>query len=284
MILAGITLFNPNIEGLKRNIKAIIGQVDKLICVDNGTQNIDEIEVEITKLFPDVYFIKNGKNLGIATALNQMFQFAEVEGFDWVLTLDQDSVCPKNIISEYRVHCDIPNLGSLCPIIDDRNYENKDVIDGEVTFVDKCITSASMTPVSVWKAVNGFLDELFIDFVDHDFSAKLIENNYKIVRVNGVFLEHEIGKGETHNFFGKEITVLNHSSFRKYYMARNWIYYMKAHKAVINYKLEVVKYLFFFIKTLLFEENKKDKLKEMYKGFCDSYKFCKQFLEVKGYE
>ena len=279
MILAGITLFNPSLEGILRNIGAIIKQVDRVICIDNGTKDIEEIERGIKLNYPDVIIIKNKENLGIAKALNQMFKYAKEEGYEWVLTLDQDSVCPCNIISEYKKFMNLKNLGSLCPVLDDRNYENTDLIEGEVTYLDKCITSASLTSVEVWETVEGFFEELFIDFVDHDFSAKLIEHNYIIVRVNAVHLEHEIGHGKTVNFFGKRITVLNHSSFRKYYMTRNWIYYMKAHRDIINYSEERIKFIFFFLKTFLYEENKMEKMTEMFRGLRDAKVFCATCLK-----
>ncbi len=278
MILAGITLFNPDIIGLRNNIAAIIDQVDKLICVDNGSEKICEIENDIKEKYPQIILIKNNCNVGVATALNQMFEYAEKKGYKWVLTLDQDSVCPNNIISEYKKYISEVDLGSLCPIINDRNYENRDIIQGEVAYVDKCITSASLTSVDVWRTVGGFEDELFIDFVDHDFSAKLIENNYNILRINTVKLEHEIGHGKSHNFFGMKVTVLNHSPVRKYYMTRNWIYYMKAHKKVVNVMRERFKFIFFFIKTLLYEQNRYKKLKAMCHGLKDAKIFCKNVL------
>lgn len=282
MILAGITIFNPDIEMLKKNIAAITEQVDGLICVDNGSTEIEVIEKEIQNEFPMVEIIKNHANLGIATALNQMFDYAKTHEFQWVLTLDQDSVCPDNLMTEYKRYMDIENLGSLCPVICNRNYENREVLDGEYTLMDKCITSASLTPVHVWEAVGGFLEELFIDFVDHDFSAKLIEQGYKIVRINSVLLEHEIGQGRDVCFFGKKITVLNHSPFRKYYMVRNAVYYMKQHKVVINVTTEKLKLMFLFIKTGLYENHRKEKLKEMFRGLKDAKTFCKEHVKQKG--
>lgn len=282
MILAGITIFNPDIEMLKKNIAAIIDQVDGVVCVDNGSTEIEVIEKDIQNEFPQVEVIKNHANLGIAVALNQMFVFAKEHGFEWVLTLDQDSVCPDNLMTEYKRYMTFENLGSLCPVICNRNYENREVLDGEYTLMDKCITSASLTPIQVWEAVGGFLEELFIDFVDHDFSAKLIEQGYKIVRINSVLLEHEIGQGRDVCFLGKKITVLNHSPFRKYYMVRNAIYYMKQHKAVINVTTEKLKLMFLFIKTGLYENHRKEKLKEMFRGLKDAKAFCKEHVKQKG--
>lgn len=278
MILAGITLFNPDIPVLKKNIEAIIGQVDKLICVDNGSDKIEEIEGELGILFPEITWIKNGQNVGIATALNRMFEYAKKNHYEWVLSLDQDSVCPENIIEEYKKYLKVEDLGALCPVICDRYYENREQIEGDYTPMDKCITSASLTPVSIWEEVGGFLDELFIDFVDHDFSAKLVEHNYRILRINNVMLEHEIGQGKTVRFLGKDITVLNHSAFRKYYMVRNGIFYIKRHKKVIPVSKERAKIIFLFIKTAIYENQKSEKLKAMFCGLRDAKAFCKEHI------
>ena len=50
MILAGITLFNPDVARLEENISSIYGQVDRVICVDNGSDNIKSIEDCVLKL------------------------------------------------------------------------------------------------------------------------------------------------------------------------------------------------------------------------------------------
>ena len=208
-----------------------------------------------------------------------MFEYAQKNGQDWVLTLDQDSVCPDNLISEYKKHMNMEHLGMLCPLIDDRNYGNEAASSSEVEEVQRCITSAALSPVSVWEAVGGYMEELFIDFVDHDFCAKLQENGYKVIRVNTTHLLHEIGHGKNHGIGSvKLFTTLNHGAFRKYYMARNWYYYIKAHKEVLNTTTEWTKYYFFFIKTFLFEDNKAEKWKAMVKGNKDAKVMCAKRL------
>ena len=115
MILAGITLFNPDVARLEENISSIYGQVDRVICVDNGSDNIKSIEDCVLKNWKNITIIKNGKNEGIAKALNQMFEFAIEQQYEYVLTLDQDSVCPDNIIEEYMISSvkDTASTGSL---------------------------------------------------------------------------------------------------------------------------------------------------------------------------
>jgi rhamnosyltransferase len=278
MILAGITLFNPDIPVLKKNIASLQGQVDKLILLDNGSSDGESLRQELELDFGDLHIIRNEQNAGIATALNQIFGYAKQEGYDWVLTVDQDSCCPSDLIEKYEKYMSFPNVGSICPVICDRHYENKDTLKGEYALVDKCITSASLTPLAVWEQVEGFMDDLFIDFVDHDFSAKLLEHGFQIIRVNSVHLEHEIGQGKTHFFIWRKVTTLNHPSFRKYYMVRNWRYYIKAHRKVINVPLENTKFVFFFVKTVLYEKNRKEKLKEMMRGLKDAKQFCEKHI------
>ena len=42
-VLAGIVLYNPDLERLSENVSAIIPQVDILLLVDNKSNNINEI-------------------------------------------------------------------------------------------------------------------------------------------------------------------------------------------------------------------------------------------------
>lgn len=271
--LAGITLYEPNIRRLLENIEAILPQVDKLICVDNGSKNINEVKDRILCRYPQVEIVENKENLGIAKALNQMFEYAETKGFQWVLTLDQDSVCPDNLMQEYKKYMHLDGVGILSPKTVDRNFEKNTQTENAFDYVDKCITSASLTKVDTWKQVGGFWEYLFIDFVDHDFCAKCIEHGIQIIRVNSVILLHELGNGEHHNFLGRQVTALNHSPFRKYYMVRNWLIYMKIHREVIDYKKERNSYCFFYLKTLLFEKQKIQKLIQMLKGRRDGKRF-----------
>ena len=273
MVLAGITLYNPELDRLEENITAILGQVDKIICIDNGSKNIREVEGFIKKRFPEISIKKNAENKGVAAALNQIFSYGKEKGFTWVLTLDQDSVCPDNLMKEYRKYWNIEGVGVLSPRIIDRNFQKNTEAGLAYEEVDACITSASLTSVEAWEKVGGFWEYLFIDYVDHDFCAKCAKAGIKILRINRVALLHELGKGQHKRLFGKQLTILNHSPMRKYYIVRNRLIYMKEHREVIDIKAERKKYIFFYIKTLLFEDQKWEKLKEMLRGRRDGKRY-----------
>ena len=97
MYCAGIVTYNPDIERLNENILAIYKQVRVVFVVDNGSNNIDQIE-KICSVKKNTYLIKNNKNLGIASALNRIMCQAKNAGASWCLLLDQDSIPPRGSI------------------------------------------------------------------------------------------------------------------------------------------------------------------------------------------
>lgn len=269
-IAAGIVLYNPDVVRLRENIEAIYSQIELLILIDNGSDNISFIEAKY-KNFNNIYIIKNEKNLGIAKGLNQIIDFCESKGFNWVLTLDQDSVCPSNLIEEYRKYMQLPNVAIISPTIADRNKdkeETKHICDYEI--INKCITSASLTNIEICKKVGCFDEKMFIDLVDFEYCKRLLLNGYKIIRVNSVVLLHEIGHITQRRFLFWHVDVKNHSAFRKYYMARNILYCAKKQESYFSVAIAYLRVLKIFLLTLLYEKNKIKKCKLMIKGISDS--------------
>lgn len=159
LIYAGIVSYNPDMVRLRDNINAIYSQVDKLIIVDNKSENLNDIEYFVEK-YENIILIKNNDNLGIAKALNQIMEVGLCERADWVLTLDQDSVVSKFLISEYRKYIDMPNVGMLTCMIKDRNTKGSMFRENECEYeeVQKCYTSGCLTKVSAWDT-SGHFDE-----------------------------------------------------------------------------------------------------------------------------
>lgn len=225
-IIAGIILYHPDVQRLQENIAAVKNQVDAIALWDNGGI-IPEFQND--KI---IYLTKDSHNIGIASALNGLCQYALDHGYDWILTLDQDSIVPSTLIGSYSKHLDNPEVAMLCPCIQDRNYGSMDYDIGsknETDEVEACITSASMLRLSAWQEVGGFWDELFIDMVDFDLCWSLREKGFKIIRDNSQTLYHEIGHSKKVCLLGKENVIFNHSPIRCYYNARNTIAVGKKH-------------------------------------------------------
>lgn len=278
-IIAGIVSFNPDLKRLEDNVKSIEHQVEYVLLVENGSKNQEEILSFLKEKFPKLWVIINTNNQGIAIALNQLLEKSRNLGGKWLLTLDQDSISPDNLISAYKNYLDMEKVAMICPRIIDRNskmtVEHKD--DGKnVPFVevDRCITSATLMNTDAANEIGNFDDKMFIDYVDFEYCIRLRKEGYKILKVNETELLHELGNTVIKSLFGKKIQVLNHSPFRKYYYIRNIVYTYRKHKDVLPRFYCVKPIVVMYIKTLFFENNKKEKLKKMYQGFLDGKKMA----------
>lgn len=274
-VIASIVLYQPDIQRLQENILAIQNQVEKVVLVINGPgcENI-VLEYDSQSRF---VIIQNSENKGIAYALNQAMQYAYEQNYKWVLTLDQDTITPPKLVETLLKHQYCDKIGAIAPDFVDPNYYRESGEKQGVQFVLYCITSACLTNVNVWKEIGGFDDDLFIDLVDYDYCANMIHNGYAIVQDYDVKIKHEIGNGRKVYFGKHSIFVLNHAAFRKYYMARNALYYSKKwprlSKAAIN-KREYFAIL--FIGILFVEKDKLRKLIAVFKGIFDSNKLIKK--------
>lgn len=275
MRAAGIVLYNPNLNRLKNNLDAIVLQVDYIYCVDNGSQNIADIE-EFLDDYTCISLKKNNVNKGIATALNQLVSMADLYGAEWILTLDQDSIVRPGLVDEYeKVLPKLSNVGMLTCVIEDRNTHQRTGNESEdigYESVDICITSGSYLNVTACKNAGGFDEKMFIDFVDFDMCQLLHETGYNIYRINYYGLYHELGELKKVSFLGKKLVFNTHSSFREYYITRNHLYYARKHQMYLDKWREYKRVVIHVCLVILFDDNKFQKIKAMIRGTIDSRK------------
>ena len=202
-----------------------------------------------------------------------MLEWADQKKFGWVITLDQDSVCPPDYISTAQ-HYMKAQIGQIVPVLFESNSKTYQYLGDKpngktVQYVSKSITSASITNVKVWKEIGGFDNDLFIDYVDYDYAIRLRLAGYKILRLNAVFLDHQIGNSVNHKIGFISVRVANHSSFRKYYICRNIVIFIKRYKLKSTPIAEVLRLFKVFFFTALFEDEKKNKIKSIFNGIKD---------------
>lgn len=277
-ILAAIVTYNPDLERLQKNINTIEPQVEHLIIVDNGSKNINLISRIKDECKIKIDLIENKENIGIASALNQSLDYAYKNNFDWILTLDQDSICDINMISEMKSQYekeDNKNIALIAPNILDENITLKpqDIKEG-IEYTGPVITSGSLTKTNIAKNIGGFVDKLFIDQVDFDFCLRLKDSGADILKVNRAIIYHQLGEISEHKLFGKTITTTNHSPIRRYYYYRNLVYMYEHHKE--NHKewinLEIKHAIKNIPRIILFEKNKTNQIKSITKGILDAKK------------
>lgn len=279
-VVAIIISYNPD-NNLLDSVNLLENQVEKIIIVDNGSkkEKVKEINLirDINKEKIEVIF--NEENLGIATALNMGVKSALKQGYKWILTMDQDSKVSKNMVEKmFEVYNSIDekerkDILSIFPnFVDERVQsieENSDMDSYE--YVDADITSGNLLRAEVFDRVGFFDDSLFIDLVDTDFCMRLNEKNIKMIKVRDAILYHSLGESQSvKSIFGK-FNTSNHSALRRYYMTRNRFYTWEKYKDLNSFTLNRDKSLFKkeFVKIVLGEKDKINKIKMVFKGYKD---------------
>lgn len=284
-IAAGITLYEPDLTRLEENIESVLAQTDCVYLVDNASGNTAAIKKRY-RTSPKIRILENSDNAGVAHALNQMCEAAIADGFDWILTLDQDSLAETDLIEKYRAFLDDADIGLLTPrFIDDNEPRTVSSITlPPYETVHRCNTSASLVRLEAYRQVGGFDEALFIDCVDFDYCTLLEETGFRILRVNDAVLHHRLGSAREVDFFlplgrlfhikklQKPMFTYNHSPLRTYYYARNIKYYMYKHKNTIDLRTERRVYFKWLVLKLFFEDQKWQKLKAILRGRRDAEK------------
>ena len=243
----GIVTYQPDKHRLQENILSALTnqEAGNLFIVDNHSSNLADIQ-QLVADYPRIVLIENDENKGIARALNQIAECAEEYGYEWFVTLDQDSVMPKRSMDEYVPYTQEDEIGIICPSIVDRNMGAEyNPSHQETDEIEQCITAGNLVRLAAWKKTGGFSEELFIDGVDFDFCLKIRKAGYKILRVNRIQLLQEVGHGKKIPLpFHHQMSVLHHSPTRLYYIARNYLYIGKKHHQRWHWTIEVAKRMF----------------------------------------
>ena len=270
-VAAVVVLFNPELNVLA-NINSYIDQVDKLFVVDNSDK-INESVTEKISLLQKTEYISNKTNLGIAAALNIGAQEAIVEGFNYLLTMDQDSEASPLMVSKL-MDCLTKgtNIALAAPVL--YHPEGRKIVQDSVMPFEQTITawtSGSLLELSIFKSSGGFKEDLFIDYVDHEFCLRLNKMGYKIYMCNNTRLKHNLGKIEEVNLIFRKVYTTNHSPLRLYYRTRNRFYVRRVYKNAIPhfFKQDNKDFWRSAVKVMLFEKDRLKKLRFMLKGYRD---------------
>ncbi len=285
-----VVLYNPE-DNVMSNIKSYIDLLDKLYVVDNSPIPNDNINIFKHK---KINYISNNGNKGIAYALNVGAKEAIKENSDWLLTMDQDSSFKDNslekmikFLSEIKdnkllqdvLELDYGKIGVLS-VLQRTEFNKNDELEG-LSYPLVVMTSGNLISLDVYKKVGGFKDWLFIDAVDFDYCLNVRKHKYKIIQMNTAELKHNLGNIKRKKIFGKTVFVTNHNVTRRYYITRNRHYlYDLYHKDFPEYcSLELSRTKKELLKIILFEDNKIEKIKAIYKGYRDYNKGIKGGLK-----
>ena len=169
-ILCGIVTYNPDIERFSECIKSLESELRDLLIYDNASNNINDIKNVINESTLKHEIKTADKNQGIATGLKYIMNYAMNKSYDYVLTLDQDSIIQKGLINKYLEYINNNETGALTCIIKDRETDGLyNIVESkEIEECNFAITSGFFIKVSTYKKISGYDEKLFIDNVDFD--------------------------------------------------------------------------------------------------------------------
>ncbi len=273
MKLAAVVVFyNPSEKNIQ-NIKKYEKSIDRLFIVDNSEDKIMRYQDS-----EKIKYIKLCENKGIAHALNIGAKDAIKEGFNWLLTLDQDSQITKEIIEKLKIYLDTHDtkkIGLISPYQDIEGEE--EIKDVEAEEMIEVMTSGNIINLKAYQKIGGFKDWLFIDCVDTDYCMNLHIHGYQVLRLNKVKMKHQLGNLKVHKLFGKKYPCYNHGPIRRYYIVRNNLYINEMYKEKYpDYCKHLLRIQKGQVKRILaFEKEKVKKLTMMYRGYKDFKKGIK---------
>ncbi|WP_338873225.1 glycosyltransferase [Spirosoma sp. SC4-14] len=261
-VAAAVVMYNPE-EDIVENISSYINQVERIYVIDNSEIHNENL-IRILSSYASVSYYNNEGNKGVAAALNRAAQLAIDGGYQFLLTMDDDTQMPEDGVKKMLQYImeTKKKIGIVAAQSDPRFFYKP---NRSVYFT---ITSGNLLNLSAYKKNGPFLDELFIDYVDHEFCFRLIMNGYAIIELNEVCLQHKLGEIKEINLGPIKVKWTSHSPLRVYYKTRNCFYVLKKYRF-----LPITIRMYFY----------KDVLRDLVKiFFLEDEKFPRIILYVKA--
>jgi rhamnosyltransferase len=195
-------LYHPD-DAVYKNICSYYDYVEKLYIIDN-TEAENKNDWIKDNAGGDkagkIVYVRSGINTGVAAALNSACRLAMADGFDWILTMDQDSNLKALDFFKFCtsfIHDD--DIGIISASFSNNMPFKKQHLDHsyELLFA---ITSGNLLRLNAW-SVTVFNEKLFIDEVDNDFCLRLKKNGFRILTSKEILLNHSIGEIKRIRFF-----------------------------------------------------------------------------------
>jgi SAM-dependent methyltransferase len=184
------------VDGLPA-VRDLLPQVDELLIVVNGGDVV---------VSPPVQVIAFGTNRGTAAAWNAALAVARDDGCRYVYVIDQDSA---------------PGPGAVAAALG--------LIEGAAAVVQPAapgrfgldpfpwntVASGSLYDVAALQAVGGFDERLFVDEVDHELHARLLDAGHQVRALPAATIDHRAGTPRAIRIAGRRAVVSGHGADRR---------------------------------------------------------------------
>lgn len=261
-VAAVVFLYNYKIQNID-NIITYASQFDMVYAFDNTELKNKNYSVEsFLKAIPNLVFIDGNGNQGLAVAINTAAKICIKNKYDWLVTFDQDSRGTENMVNKLKDFAkknkDRTDIGIISPSIKKEELAYAEPLY-EFSYVEWVFQSGAMHNLKAFKHVKGYNKKIFIDALDTEYCYRLLQNGYKIIRLNTSILLHNVNDEQVEFKYlnGKKYYINKFSPTRYYYVVRNNLYCKKKYgKQNVLFYAEANNMLNIIFKTWTLEDKK----------------------------
>lgn len=264
-ILSVVVTFFPEEDLLRKNVSAFIDHVDKVLVWEN-TPKEEKLKYRFIQ-HKKVEYCGDGAN-SISHALNSAWHYAQENGYDYLLTMDQDSVWENfQLFLKKTIYSENAPEGIWTPLVIERELNS----DYEKIF--QPITSGMLIRIDLLNMIGGWNELFTIDNVDDEFSLRSHKIGCDFYIVRGTRMKQNFGEPETANFCGYPIVLTNYTPKRLYHIFRNLVVLIRMYpeqKYIKNNFVSWIKRIFFIV---CYEKEKFNKIKSILSGIKSGMKY-----------
>lgn len=260
-----VICYHPDRELLRANIGAFAGVVDKVLVWRNSAESLDRL----TEEFSNIELLGSGENQFIARPLNEALHYCTDNEYDWLLTMDQDSVFED--FASFKA--DVLSREDSDVAIYAPNVNNQ-YADSEDHEPETVITSGSLIDVNKALKTGGFKDKYEIYWVDGEFCHRSRMAGYRIIVPARHNMRQQFGR-QTRTLFG--FTTSNYSAPIYYRLIRNMLWEHREHGSKAVSKRCITYTLLYSARGIVLGEKQKFKklaaiAKGLWHGIFKSYR------------
>ena len=278
-ILAVVLCFHPDPTSLQSLSLVLQQEGVPVAWINNGLPG----SLDVAKTQNVLSIVELGHNLGVAVALNRGFELAIQNGFDAVISFDQDSRPAVGMVGQlqnawHKASLQMSQVGAIGPATVDfqsgqemftfapYNWTRQRFLPSQnkTYVVDHLITSGCLTPCAVWQDVGPMTESLFIDWVDNEWCARARLKGYQLLMDGGIKMDHSIGEVSRPLLWRR---FHFHAPLRHYYLLRNALLIAKQSKFDPGWRIHHILYaLRVIVASLLLGKQKLSRLSYAWRG------------------
>jgi len=220
-IAAIVIVYHPKKDEFLYNLSTYYGAVDKVLVWLNS----EDFWVRECEYGKDLIFMGEGKNEYMAKPLNSAIKWCMENGYDYLLTMDQDSSwvnCHEYVSWVKENHRD--TVAIYAP---DVNGQSKEWTTGtEEQNFNSVITSGSLCNVAIADRLGGFREDYQIYWIDEEYCQWARKNGYEIIVLPKYTIQQCFGNSSKTKW---GFYTLNYSPKVYYFLVRNSMWLERNH-------------------------------------------------------